>query len=250
MINSLVEGGDYQVSLEASPVIQYMDLSDKLKHTLPLPSSSNPIRGQERKTPSAGSSPARPTGFPNVPKEALDFGSGELLSLAQALSRASKVFQVNFNYDKRLSGTALFVKGSWSRDSFEKILAKVYDIAPPKEKPGDYRASESLQSLFSGPLAELLDTELWPSSEEMPTAKELVSGKEWSYGDLQAKHPQWAQYLDRSALGTGTRVSMRLGLQLNIRGSGVIPLANASAKNEVQSLPVITRNEAAYIIVP
>lgn len=245
MADSLIGGEDYQVSLQAAPIAQYVNPNSRLRYSLPLPAKAPPRPQGEKKSVS------RPEdGFPAAVKGDLDFGTGELLPLSRVLEKATQTFKVGFDYDGRLSGTALFIKGQWTKESLTEALATLYKIDPPKVPADRPTVREGLRRVLEGPLAGLLDSELWANGDGQPSARDLLKGQDLTYDDLLKKSPALAQLLGPSALSNGTVVSLRLGLQLNITGSGVIPLANAAAKSETQSFTVSTKNEAGFVIVP
>lgn len=250
MVENMIAGEDYEVKVQVAPVLQYVDPKDQLRHSLPVPSKANPMRPNRGVAPAPVEPRKQQEGFPLATKGDLDFGKGDLVSLSQLLNKAAQKFKIDFDYDRRLAGTALFIKGQWTKERLTEALATVYKIDPPKPPVNRLSVREGLRSLLEGPLAGLLDGNLWADEKDQPTARELLKGKDLTYEDLIKKSPSWAQYLDRGALTPGSLVSLRLGLQLSVTGAGTIPLANSVANNETQTLPVTTRNEAGFIIVP
>lgn len=140
----------------------------------------------------------------------LDFGPGKVITLREFKSEAQAVFDTVYEIDARLMTAPVFVRGSMTKETFEKVYQEVASAQHPIEV-SPVPQNDALRRLLetkASSLAQDGKDKLWGLSPD-----DFVEGKTMTVGDLAALEESIGEYLlDTLGLTPSDQVRLKPGV--------------------------------------
>lgn len=220
------------------PAIEYTDPKTGRKAVRPLHLEYD--RMHEHKPSSRHASVAR---LPKPHEGPLNYEDGDVMTLARLIEDAERVFKDTYYIDGRLRSSRVFVRGSFTKASFDAALKELTTVAPAEPAtlvPAPHEAV--IKDLMMGPLSALLTS---PQATAVPgiDPSDYLNDKAIRLSTLEAAAPEIAQFLKaRSGLSDGSQVRLRVGLYLTADAGGTRPSGVVSRNLYGDPIPVGIRN--------
>ncbi|RME20939.1 MAG: hypothetical protein D6800_12650 [Candidatus Zixiibacteriota bacterium] len=159
----------------------------------------------------------------------LDFGPGKVMTLREFKAKAQAVFGTVYEIDARLMTAPVFVRGSMSKETFEKVYQEVASAQHPVEiRPvsQDDLLRELLETK-AGSLAQDAKDKLWGLSPD-----DFIQGKTMTVGELAKLDPSISEYMESLGLSPSDQVQLKPGVifTFDAGGTRTIGFANAGGK--------------------
>ncbi len=214
LAGAVCAGRPLKLSVHVEAGMRYTDprTGEQAHFTIPhpLPTEETPL--------TQSSKPGNKMDVDQAPPDGeLDMKKGEVLGLAELLSRASKAFKTPFAWDGRLSNTFFFVSGRYTLDRFRDCLREVADV-PPIDVGASSSLAEAkmLDDLLKGPLSKLLDTKGFPVGLD----QQIFSGGTIKAQDAWMVTEYTASYFNKHPLPEGTSIELYPAIVVTLDAGG------------------------------
>ncbi|GIV03113.1 MAG: hypothetical protein KatS3mg015_1943 [Fimbriimonadales bacterium] len=158
----------------------------------------------------------------------LDFGPGAVITLDEFRRKAELAFGTGYELDARLMNAPLFVRGSMSQATFEKIYNEVASAVPPAAIRRSSR-EEALRELLESKASLLAQG---ARNLHGLTPDDFLNGRTLTAGEMAQLDPKMGEYLKDIGLSPSDRIRLRPGVMFTFDAGGTrtIGFANAGGK--------------------
>jgi hypothetical protein len=181
-------------------------------------------------------SPFQPAAQPSdLGDKVMDFGEGKVMTLAELVDSAMEKFDTVYTFDRRLSGSYIFLNGTIDASSLEDVLVAFTTINPLRPRKVDPRTDEEAMKALQRSL--LGKQDLSRFGELGAAWGDFMDGKTMKVNDLLGRSTD-ARLLrpdtDRKVTG---RLVGSLSLSLQIFGLVPIPGTDRTEKGFAGGVP-------------